>query len=66
MDWLKGKVYRTPPYLMVKTMVSCRFSPYFMVKKPWFPVKIFPKKPIQHSIDFPVFVVGCPEFETAD
>jgi len=21
-----GKIYRKPPYLMVKTMVSCRFS----------------------------------------
>jgi len=29
MDWFKGKfmkIYRKPPYLMVKTMVSCRFS----------------------------------------
>ena len=25
MDWVYGKIYRNPPYFMVKTMVSCRF-----------------------------------------
>ena len=26
MDWFKGKIYRKTPYLMGKSMVSCRFS----------------------------------------
>ena len=26
MDWFRGEVYRKTPYLIVKSMVSCKFS----------------------------------------
>jgi len=47
MDWFKGKFTGTPPYLMVKTIVSCRFSlkpihfsdHYWLLKKRWAQVR---------------------------
>ena len=47
--WFTGKKYRKPPYSMVKTR-----------KKPWFPVKMFLKKPIQWGIDQQPSAAGTP------
>ena len=44
---VQGKIYRIPPYLMVKTMVFCRFSP----------------KPIQWLLENLPFIYDFPSYK---